>query len=37
VALVSLDRVGGVRRSPLLSSFATGFLALAAKPAGRRP
>lgn len=37
VVLVSLDRVGGVRRSPLLSSFATGFLALAAKPGGHRP
>jgi SAM-dependent methyltransferase len=32
--LLRLDRVGGVRRSRLLSSFATGFLALAAKPDG---
>lgn len=37
-ALVRLDRLGRVRRSPFLSSFSTGFLALATKPErGRQP
>jgi SAM-dependent methyltransferase len=36
--LLRLDRLGPVGRSPFLSSFTTGFLALARKPAtGRRP
>jgi SAM-dependent methyltransferase len=35
--LLWLDRLGAVGRSRFLGSFTTGFLALARKPAGRRP